>query len=163
MPEAPDALIYNDIISVMDALKVAGHCEYVGSGFVNIFKNGQKFPAVMIIQVDTPFNEEKHGAKRTATFHILYCVKILSGQDVNVELSRIREYIIGRDDVADPFDGGLKKDTSRGGNAQGTYIGNERRSANALRLATGLPAPGLNPPYGIGLLPVTCPYRTRWR
>lgn len=159
MADSQDMLILRNVKATLEA---DTYFNFVGEGFMGPKKIGQNFPAALILQATSSTREEKESAARRANFNILYYDKIEAEESINELLDEARERIIGSNVAGSDFFGGLKEDPTRGGTAQWTFVGDDQRGTAVFLSILGLSV-GLYPPWGVGMIPIECPYFTRWR
>ena len=145
------------LVNAKAAVEDTGHFELVDTGFVSPFKIGSRFPACLILPVDTDFPERRQ-RRRVLTLHFFYYAQDQPGSSIPLykALNTARDAIIGSADASSAYYGGLKLDPKRGGYADWTELVRDARNAEVFAPFGADVA--VFPPYGAGRLEVRCPY-----
>ena len=135
------------LVNAKAAVTATGRFELVDTGFVSPFKIGSRFPACLILPVDTDFPERRQ-RRRVLTLHFFYYAQDQPGSSVPLykALNTARDMLIA----------GLKVDPKRGGYAEWTELVRDARNADVFA-PFGLEV-AVFPPFGAGRLEARCPY-----
>ena len=143
------------LVNAKAAVTATGRFELVDTGFVSPFKIGSRFPACLILPVDTFFPERRQ-RRRVLTLHFFYYVQESTATPLYEGLNTARDAIIGSADASSAYYGGLKLDPKRGGYADWTELVRDARNAEVFAPFGADVA--VFPPYGAGRLEVRCPH-----